>query len=187
MIACTANINEDLERTQRLPVFTAEVQLGEALERERAERIEIVELMRQNLQQAKEIEQLRAWHVGVPSPHANRFGRLIEQYVTTEERLFVVCGALKDALSKVLSECGARKFALNCGRDAGRRLEDSCFELEQILRAPGFSAPAVRRADTGQEDSLVDDSQTAELVFLTMPVMPGESLAPAEEPLSAAG
>jgi hypothetical protein len=110
MIDCISNFNEDLEKTQPLPLLTADVRLEEALRRERSERIEIVEVM-----------------------------------------LFEVCGALKDGLSTVLSECRARGFALNCGNAAGRMLEDCCSELERILSAPGFSAPTDRQADVAQE------------------------------------
>ncbi len=60
MINFTSDFYDDVERTQRLPVLTTEVQLDEALERERAALIQIVELMRQNFQQAIEIEQFRA-------------------------------------------------------------------------------------------------------------------------------
>jgi hypothetical protein len=104
MLDFTTNIHEDLERTQRLPVLTAEVQLDEAFQRERAERFEIEELM-----------------------------------------LFEVCGALKDTLSKVLNECRTRSIALHCGSAASRMLEDSCYKLEQISSAPGFSAPSGTR------------------------------------------
>jgi hypothetical protein len=113
MINFTADCNEDLERTQRLPVVTVEVQLDEALRRERAARIEIVELLRQNLQQA-----------------------------TTEERLFEVCGALRNALAKILDECQTRSVALRSARVAHEVLERCCDELEQVLSVPGFSAPA---------------------------------------------
>jgi hypothetical protein len=125
MIDFTTDINEDLEKTQRLPVLSADAQLDEALRRERAVRIQIVELMRQNLQQAQELE----------------------RHVTTEERLFEVCGAFKDTLSKVLRECRTRGLALHCEGTAHRALEDCCDTLEQILSDPGFSAPAgARRA-----------------------------------------
>jgi hypothetical protein len=161
MIDCITNINEDLEKTQPLPVLTAEVQLDEALRRERAARIEIVELMRHNLQQAKEIEQLRGRHIGAPFPKALRFTQTIEPYLTTEERLFEVCGALKNTLSKVLNEGRMRGFALNCGNAASRMLEDSCFNLEQILSAPGFSAPTDCHADIPRTVTLVKASQSA--------------------------
>ncbi len=127
MLDFTTYIDEDLERTQRLPVLTAEVQLDEAFQRERAERFEI------------------------------------EPHVTTEERLFEVCGALKDTLSKVLNECRTRSIALNCGSAASRALEDSCYRLEQILSAPGFSAPA-------------------ELAFRSIPVTPGKARADGSGP-----
>jgi hypothetical protein len=113
MIEFTTDINEDLERTQRLPVLTADVP------------------------------------------------QTMERHVTTEEMLFEVCGALKDTLSNVLGECRTRSLALNCGSAARRALEDSCYRLEQILSAPGFSAPA-------------------ELAFRSIPVTPGKGLARAD-------
>jgi len=136
MIDCISNFNDDLERTQPLPVLTADVRLEDALRRERSERIEIVELMRQNLQQVKDIEPL----------------------FTTEERLFEVCGALKEALSKVLNECRTRGLTLNCGNAASRMLEDSCFDLERILSAPGFSAPTDCHDDMAQEVPFGEES-----------------------------
>jgi hypothetical protein len=187
MIDFATDINEDLEKTQPLPVLTAELQIDEALQRKRAERIEIVELMRQNLQQAIEIEQLRSKRIGALFPHAQRFTHTIDPGVTTEERLFEVCGALKNALSKVLNECGARSFALNCGSAASRMLEDSCYELERILSAPGFFAPAECYAGVAQKDTLVEDSQTAARAILSIPVIPGKRLVPADESRAAAG
>jgi hypothetical protein len=144
MIDCISNFNEDLEKTQPLPVLTAEVHLDEALRRERAARIEIVELIRRNLQQAKEIEQLRSKQTEASFSHAYQFTKTMEPHLTTEEGLFEVCGALKNTLSKILNECRMRGFALNCGNAASRMLEDSCFNLEQILSAPGFSATVMR-------------------------------------------
>jgi hypothetical protein len=159
MIDLTTDINEDLEKTQRLPVLAADVQLDEALQRERAARLEILELMRQNLRQAKELEQLRGRHIGL-FPQAHQFTHTIEPHVTTEERLFEVCGVLKDTLSKVLNECRTRRFALDCGSAANRMLEDSCYKLEQILSAPGFSAPTACHADTGQKVPLLPENAT---------------------------
>jgi hypothetical protein len=180
MIDFPADINEDLEKTQRLPVLSADVQLDEAFQRERAARIEIAELMRQNLRQAKEIEQLRGKHIDALLPHPQRFAPAIERQFTTEERLFEVCGALKDTLSKVLRECRTRSLALHCGSAARRALEDSCDKLEQILSAPGFHAPTADRADMAQKFPLAKASQTAELAFRSIPVMPDLRLVPAD-------
>ena len=141
MIDFITDLTDDLEKTQRLPTLTAEVQLDDALQRERASRIEIVELLRQNLQQAKEIEHLRGKLAATPT---------LEAQATTEEKLFEVCGALKETLLAVLSECRTRNVALDCESSAGRVLEDSCDKLEHILSAPGFSASPVYHVEVAQ-------------------------------------
>lgn len=177
MIDFTTSSNEDLEKTQRLPALTADAQLDEALQRERAAQIEIVELKRQNLRQAKEIEQLRERHIGT----LHRFTQTIERSVATEEGLFEACGALKDALSKVLGECRTQSLTLNCESAARRAFEDSCDKLERILSAPGFSPNTSCRADVAQELPLAMASLTTPLVFLSMPVMPGDGTVSADE------
>jgi len=142
-----ADIDDDFERTQRLPLLTAEVQLDEVLQRECAARIEIVELMRQNLQQRKDLERLRS------SRHEALFARLhqlagaSDADANTEQTLFEVCGALKESLWKVLDECQVRGIALDCGQAAGQALEHSCSRLDYILSAPGFCAPAAPLPD----------------------------------------
>jgi hypothetical protein len=180
MIDFPSDIDEDLEKTQRLPVLTADVQLDEALLRERAARIEIAELMRHNLRQAKEIEQLRGKRIGTLFPQPHRLPHALERQFTTEERLFEVCAALKDTLSKVLRECRTRNLALDCGSAARRALEDCCDKLEQILSAPGFHAPTAGRADVAQKVPLAKASQTPELAFRSMPVRPDMRLVPAD-------
>jgi hypothetical protein len=181
MIDSITDSNEDLEKTQRLPVLTADLQLDEALRRERAARTEIVELLRQNLRQAEEIEQLRGSNTGARSPQVHKVVHTIEQNVSTEERLFEVCGALKDTLSKVLKECRTRRLALKCENAARRALDDSCHKLEQILSAPGFSAATACHEDMEQDVPLTKASQTAELAFLSMTVRPGKALAAAHD------
>jgi hypothetical protein len=180
---CSTDINEDFEKTQRLPVLTADVQIDEALQRERAARIEIVELLRQNLRQAKEIEQLRQRDIGTPFPQPHRDTQTIERHVTTEEQLFEVCGALKHTLSKVLTECRTRNLGLHCATTARRALDDSCDKLEQILSAPGFSAPTASPADIAQIVPVAKTSQTAELVFPSIAVIPIRKPVPESRPV----
>jgi hypothetical protein len=137
-----ADIEDDFEKTQRLPLLTAEIQLDEVLQRECAARSEIVELMRQNLQQRKDLERLRS------SRHEALFATLhllagaSDADANTEQTLFEVCGALKESLWKVLDECQMRGIALDCGDAASRTLENSCARLDHILSAPGFCASA---------------------------------------------
>ena len=150
MINLTRDFSDDIENTQRLPVLTAEVQLDEAMERERAARIQIVELMRQNLQQAQEIERLQGCRV-TPATESN---------AAIEERLFEVCGALKDTLSMVLHECRMQSLPLKCTNTATRLLDASCDKLEQILSAPGFHAATA----------------LAEPALRSMPVAPGKRI-----------
>jgi hypothetical protein len=142
-----AGFDDDLERTQSLPVLTTEMQLDETLERERAALLEIVELMRQNWAQAEEIERLQRRCDAAPAPDGTPFTRPVERRVRTEEKIFEVCAALKNTLSQVLGECQTRGVTLQCGASARHSLEDSCEALEQILCAPGFQAPAFSRAD----------------------------------------
>jgi hypothetical protein len=175
------DVNEDLEKTQHLPALTPDVELDEALKRERAARIEIVELMRQNFQQAQEIERLRSNDSEELSPRAHRFPHAIARHITTEERLFEVCGALKDTLSKVLRECRTRDLALQCENSARRALEDSCETLEEILSAPGFCAPRARHADVAPKAPLARTFKIAEPAFRSMPASLGERLASANE------
>ena len=181
MIDFPADTSEDLEKTQRLPVLTADVQLDEAFQQARSARIEIAELMRQNLQQAREIEQLRDEHIGALFPLSHRVTHTIERQATTEERLFEVCGALKDTLSMVLRECRMRSLPLSCGTAAGRALEDSCDKLEQILSAPGFHASTSDRADIAQKLPLARANHSVELAFRSIPVVPDMRLVPAGE------
>jgi hypothetical protein len=173
--------NEDLEKTQQLPILTPDLQLDEALQRERAARIEIVELMRQNLRQANEIERLHNRHTGDLLPNASKFSSAVERNITTEEKLFEVCGALKDTLSNVLKECQTRNLSLNCGSSARRALEDSCEKLEQILSAPGFWAPHARGAEVAQKTPLAKAAQMVEPMLRSISVMPVRKLVPSEE------
>jgi hypothetical protein len=172
-----ADGNEDFEKTQLLPALTPDVQLDEALRRERGSRIEIEELMRRNVQQAKEIEQLRG-RIRVLFPLARQFSHANERRVTAEEGLFEVCGALKDMLSKVMEECGTRGLALHCGNAARRTFEDSCDKLERILSAPGFSA---REAPADIADGLLLERVPPgpEFAFRAKSPLPGRSPAPA--------
>jgi hypothetical protein len=179
MIDFSTDFNDDLERTQRLPALTAQMQLDEALQRERAARMEIVELMRQNLRQAKEAEHLRARQIGT------RLTQTIERHVLTEEKLFEVCGALKDTLSMVLKECRTRRLALNCGGAARRAFDSSCHKLEEILSAPGFSASTIREADVEQEVPLAKACQSADLALRSISVIPSKRSASAGESRSA--
>ena len=140
------DVFEDLEKTQRLPVLTAETQLDEVLDQERAASAEMAELVRHNLQLMKDLARLRCGHAAV-APQTPSFAGTIDRRVSTEEQLFEVCGALRDAFSKVLSECESRGLALHCGEAATRTFENSCEKFEQILSAHGFGALTAARAD----------------------------------------
>ena len=137
-----AAIDDDFETTQRLPLLTAEVQLDEVVQRECAARLEIVELMRQNLQQKKDLERLRSSRHEALLSRLHQLAGASDADANTEQALFEVCGALKEALWTVLDECQVHGIALDCGQAAAHALEESCSRLEQILCAPGFSAPA---------------------------------------------
>ena len=134
--------DDDFEKTQRLPLLTAEVQLDEVLQRENAARIEIVELRRLNLQQSRDMERLRSSRHEALSARLHQLAGASDADANTEQALFEVCGALKEALWTVLDECQVRGIALDCGQAAGHALEASCSRLESILCAPGFSPPA---------------------------------------------
>lgn len=115
--------DDDLERTQALPVLTPALLLDASLG-----------LSQVTLQRA-------AYAAGVPA----ETGECNEGDFTTEGALFEVCGSLQDSLAAVLSECRARGFDLRCGNAARRALDTACDRLDRALSAPGFSGPDVGR------------------------------------------
>jgi hypothetical protein len=177
MIDFAPSPSEDLEKTQRLPLLTPDALLDEALQREILAQVRIAELTRQNSEQAKEIVRSRATHIGT----LERFQHTIVEWASTEEALFEACGALKDALSKVLEECHAEGLTLNCERAARDALEGSCDKLEHILSAPGFSAPTDYGAALAPEASLPRAPQTAQRLCRATPGNPGDRPVPVNE------
>lgn len=134
-------IEDDLEKTQRLSVSTRDTQLEEGLKREQAARIEIVDLMRQNVRQAREIDELQRYRDTPFLRFSHQRTHAIDRFLTTEQALFEVCGALKNSLMTMLSECQTQNLALKSSVTAARTLTDCCDRLEGILSDPGFSAP----------------------------------------------
>ena len=129
MMQFTADFDDDLEKTQHLPILPTAAERERRSQRERAEQTEIAELTRKNLQQANEIAQSKT----IPPTELD---------LLTEARFFEVCGGLKDALAKVLDECRTRDISLACEHTARHVLDNCCEELERILSGPELAPPA---------------------------------------------
>jgi hypothetical protein len=139
MMQFTADFDDDLEKTQNLPILISATQREELLRREHAEQNQIAELTRENLRQAKEIAQLRSDQKNTKQP--------AELDLLTEARFFEICGGLKDALTKVLDECRMRSVSLDCELTARHVLDNCCDELERILSGPEPALPAFVKID----------------------------------------
>jgi len=146
MMQSNADFDDDLEKTQNLPILTSAVQRQELSQLERAERNEIAALTRKNLQQAREIAHLRS--------NQKKGGQPTELDLLTEARFFEVCGGLKDALAKVVDECKRRNFALDCAGTAHHVLDNCCDELERILSGPELSPPGYVQIDRRRGSAL---------------------------------
>jgi hypothetical protein len=144
MMQFTADFDDDLEKTQSLLILPTPVQKDEPTQRERAALIEIENLTRENLQQARQIAQLRNDQMTWTALHSKPF-QAADLNFLTEARLFEVCAGLKHTLMKVLDECRTRRFVLSCGNTARNMLDDYCDELEEILSSPELAALDVDR------------------------------------------